>query len=203
MPKRYYDEDEDEDEEEFDEAEEEKEWISFTKQPDFLKIFGDKLPKDFNIPDLDKFIKNFMKQFKFPSDHSSSDGPVVWGFSMSVGPDKKPVIRQFGNVNPQKKKLLPEGTPEPLLDICEEDGELIVIAEIPGVRKSDISLNSTESHLKISVNSKNYKFFKDIQLPCKVEPEGAQARYKNGILEVKLKKRGNRHSHHNVNIRIE
>ena len=115
-------------------------------------------------------------------------GPYVYGFSISVGPDGKPVIREFGNVRPTRfgPRFVEER--EPLVDVVEEDDEVVVVAELPGVEKEDIDLSCTERELIISVDTEKRKYYKRLDLPVEVDPKSAKANYKNGVLEVRLKK---------------
>jgi len=115
-------------------------------------------------------------------------GPYVYGFSISIGPDGKPVVREFGNVRPTRfgPRFVEER--EPLVDVAEEDDEVVVVAELPGVEKEDIELNATERELVISVDTEKRKYYKRLELPAEVDPKSAKASYRNGILEVRLKK---------------
>ena len=74
-------------------------------------------------------------------------GPYVYGFSMSIGPDGKPIIREFGNVQPGRFGPQIREEREPLVDVMEEKDEVVVVAELPGVEKEDINLNATEDEL--------------------------------------------------------
>jgi len=114
--------------------------------------------------------------------------PYVYGFSLSIGPDGKPVIREFGNV--QKNRFGPriKEEREPLVDILEEDKHVVVVAELPGVEKEEINLFAAEDALTISVDTANRKYHKELALPAKVDPKSARASYKNGVLEVRLTK---------------
>ncbi|TFG05792.1 MAG: Hsp20/alpha crystallin family protein [Promethearchaeota archaeon] len=144
---------------------------------------------DFELEDIEDMIKKFMENFDFQDKLSGSKGPVVWGFSMTVGPDKKPIFRQFGDMHPKvKEKALKQLPYDPLTDVIEEPDTITVIAEIPGVRNTDINLNATERKLTIIVDTAELKFFKEVHLPCEVKSQTAKARYKNDILEIKMKK---------------
>jgi len=114
--------------------------------------------------------------------------PFVYGFTMRVGPDGKPVIREFGNIRPTRfgPRIVEER--EPLVDVIEEEDEVVVVAELPGVEKEDIDLNATERELVISVDTEERKYYKHLELPAEVDPRSAKASYKNGVLEVRLKK---------------
>ncbi len=113
--------------------------------------------------------------------------PIVRGFSIRIGPDGKPEIREFGT----KPLIKEEGVEErePLIDTIETDDEIQVIAEMPGVNKEDIELNASETKLEIKAEGENRKYYKVVDLPEEVDPESAKARYNNGVLEVILKKK--------------
>ena len=115
-------------------------------------------------------------------------GPFVYGYSVTIGPDGKPRIKEFGNVKTEtrmgKPRIEVKQQREPLLDILETDNHIQIIAELPGVEKRDIKLHGTEDTLTISVNTPNRKYHKETQLPVKVEPKQAKSSYKNGVLEV-------------------
>jgi len=117
-------------------------------------------------------------------------GPVVYGYSMTMGPDGKPAIREFGNIKPSRLRGLPATGEqrEPLVDVVTGDELVQVTAEVPGVEKKDIDLNTTENSLTISVDTEDRKYYKEVPLPEKVDPESAEATYKNGVLEVSMKK---------------
>ncbi len=56
---------------------------------------------------------------------------------------------------------------EPLVDIVETNEDVHVVAELPGVEKTDIKLYGTEDSLTISVDTPQYKYFKEVELPVK------------------------------------
>lgn len=124
-------------------------------------------------------------------------GPFVYGYSMTIGPDGKPVIREFGNIKPSLRHS-PFGLPkpgvkvreerEPLVDTIEEEDVVKVVAELPGVEKTDIQLQCEEKATTISVTNERRKYYKEIPLPAQVDPDSAKASYKNGVLEVVLTK---------------
>ncbi len=119
-------------------------------------------------------------------------GPVVYGYSVTIGPDGKPVIREFGNVKPSLKGFRPsldiKTEREPLVDVFSEDGSIKVVAELPGVEKQDIKLHATPKTLTISVNTPQRKYYKELELPAEIDPKTAKSVYRNGVLEVTLTK---------------
>lgn len=120
-------------------------------------------------------------------------GPFVYGCSVTIGQDGKPQIREFGNVKPKRKLGKPilgiSEKREPLVDILETDDEVRIIAELPGVEKEAIRLHGTKNSLTISVDTPQRKYHKNVELPVNVDPKQAKSSYKNGVLEVTVKKK--------------
>ncbi len=133
----------------------------------------------------DEIIK---KAFGNASERPKIRRTCVYGFSVSFGPDWKPVVREFGNLQPSRRGPKIQREREPPVDVIEEDKALIVVVELLGVEKEDINLHVIDKHLTISVDTPNRKYHKVLTLPARVEPKSAGATYKNGVLEIKLKK---------------
>ena len=151
-----------------------------------FKEFTTRLPKD------------YVRERKLPDGTTVREwGPFVYGYSMTIGPDGKPKISEFGNVKPSLKPA-PFGLTKPRLDVREERDPLVdvittekevkVLAELPGVEKEDIKLHGTEDTLTISVDTPQRKYYKELEMPENVDPKSAKTNYKNGVLEVTLKK---------------
>ncbi|MCJ7699633.1 Hsp20/alpha crystallin family protein [Candidatus Bathyarchaeota archaeon] len=133
--------------------------------------------------------KDYVRERKLPDGSTAREwGPFVYGYSVKIGSDGKPEVREFGNVKPSLKGPQVKEEREPLVDIVETDGEVQVVAELPGVEKKDIKLTSTEEELTISVDAPEHKYFKKIVFPAKVRVKEAKTQYKNGVLEVTLPK---------------
>jgi HSP20 family protein len=77
---------------------------------------------------------------------------------------------------------------ERLIDIIEGDQDIAVTIEIPNVEKNDITLYITEDSLEMTVDSTFLKYHKMLKLPCDVNAETARASYRNGVLDVVIKK---------------
>jgi len=132
--------------------------------------------------------KDYVRERRLPDGSTAREfGPFVYGYSMKVGSDGKPKIREFGNVKPRRNGLPHvQEEREPLVDIVETNGEIQVVAELPGVEKEDIKLSGTEDILTIMVDTAQRKYFKEVSLPGKVRVREAKSQYKNGVLEVTL-----------------
>lgn len=151
-----------------------------------LKEFTTRIPKD------------SVRERKLPDGTTVREfGPFVYGYSITIGPDGKPKIREFGNVKPSlrtepfgitRPRLDVKEEREPLVDVISTDGEVKVVAELPGVEKKDIKLHGTENTLTISVDTPTRKYFKEIEMPATINPQVAKTAYKNGVLEVTVPK---------------
>lgn len=143
---------------------------------------------------LEKMMDELMRQAfeSWEGSKSRQFEPHIYGFSMSVGPNGKPVIREFGNIH--RRGVGSAGIREvheerePLIDIFEEGDYVVVVAEVPGVKKEDIELYAAEDFLRISVSTAERSYYKKLILPAKVNPRSAKASYKNGVLEVRFQK---------------
>jgi HSP20 family protein len=140
--------------------------------------------------------KDLIRERKLPGGGTVKEvGPFVYGYSVTMGPDGKPVVREFGNVKPSLRAG-PRGAPklevkeerEPLVDVIVNN-DVKVVAELPGVDKKDIKLDASDRTLTISVSTEEHKYYKKIDLPTDIDPDSAKASYKNGVLEVTLTKR--------------
>ena len=92
------------------------------------------------------------------------------------------------------------GVREPLTDINETKEDVIVTMELPGATKNDISLDVSANGIEISAKTQKIsesetsegtsftQFKKFMNLPSEVDPDSVNATYKNGILEIYLKK---------------
>jgi HSP20 family protein len=90
------------------------------------------------------------------------------------------------------------------VDVSENDKSYIVRANIPGVKKEDISVDIDGNHVAISAEIKSFKedknetmihseryegkIFRSFTLDSSVDESKAQASYKDGLLELTLPK---------------
>ncbi len=92
----------------------------------------------------------------------------------------------------------------PPVDVYETDTEVVVKAELPGVKKEDIDITIKENTVQIRAERKEEreektenihrierfygKIERVIPLPAEVKAEEAKAQYKDGVLEIRLPK---------------
>jgi HSP20 family protein len=112
----------------------------------------------------------------------------VFGFSVKTAVGGKPVVESFGNVRKTPEGPKVEEEREPLTDVFDEDQEIRIYAEMPGVNEADIKLDLKEDILDISAQTGDRKYHKEVLLPSKVQADTMTSSYNNGILEIKVKK---------------
>ena len=120
-------------------------------------------------------------------------GPFVYGYSVKIGPDGRPIIREFGNIKPGlgagRPPLNLRDQRAPLVDVIEDEETVKVVAELPGVGKEDIKLYAVERTLTIEVDTPRRKYYKKLELPVEVDETSARSTYRNGVLETVMKKK--------------
>jgi HSP20 family protein len=78
--------------------------------------------------------------------------------------------------------------PKPLIDVLENDDEVVVVAEFAGFDRENIKTNVKNQRLTLSAHASDRKYYKSLNLPRRVIPATIRTAYKNGVLEIRLKK---------------
>ena len=145
---------------------------------EFDRLFKQMSGSFMNLDDVFEMLKNA----------GNISGPIFYGYTMTTGPDGKPVVNEFGNV---KSDMLPtQEKREPLIDtlVDEKEKTLKVIAEMPGVEKSDVNVVvGVDRVIHIDAERGEKKYHVKVPIKHKVDPEPPKATYKNGILELVFK----------------
>jgi len=77
---------------------------------------------------------------------------------------------------------------EPLIDVLEEKDEVIVVAEFAGFNRENLRIHVKNQRLTLSAEALDRKYHKSLNLPTGVIPNSIRTAYKNGVLEIRLKK---------------
>ncbi len=140
------------------------------------RIFKKMSNSFFNIDDISEEFKG-----------NSDSGSCCYGYTMTVGPDGKPVVKEYGDVKPG---LLPTSdTREPIVDTIVDEKEKIVklVAEMPGVEKTDLKVVVENKIVDLSAEHNEKKYHVKVPIQHKVDENSAKASYKNGILQLVFK----------------
>jgi HSP20 family protein len=116
--------------------------------------------------------------------------PYYYGYQITVGPDGKPHIREFGNARPSAKGLMEQSTVrEPLVDtnLDEKDNTLTITAEMPGITKQDVKVAVDDGLVTIHAEKGDKKYHTELPIGTELDSDTAKATYTNGILELKIK----------------
>ncbi|MFN7105594.1 MAG: archaeal heat shock protein Hsp20 [Pyrobaculum sp.] len=144
-----------------------------------------------------KFIEEFERQFEeelrnFQQPGRGKPRYYYYGFEVTVGPDGKPLVREFGNIKRRQdvEKIEVVDEIDPLTDIVEEDDKIKVVIDLPGVERESIRTYISEDGHMLTVDAKGEerKYRKEIRLPAAVDPNKTKATYKNGVLSIELEK---------------
>jgi HSP20 family protein len=106
----------------------------------------------------------------------------------------------------KNKGLVSSNYKAPVSDLYETDKEVIAEVDMPGVDKNDIKVNVTEDAIEIKAEKKNefkeedkkkgmYRlersfagFYRSFALLNSVDPDKANAKYKDGVLKITVPK---------------
>jgi HSP20 family protein len=96
------------------------------------------------------------------------------------------------------------GTVAPYVDVAEKEGKLVIKADIPGVKKEDISINVKGDMLEIGAERKEDteeegegyvrrertygRYYRTIPLPVEVDKELVNATFEDGVLSIEMPK---------------
>ena len=111
----------------------------------------------------------------------------VYGFSVRMGLGGTPTVEHFGNIRATDEGPVVAEEREPLVDVFDEGELILVVAELPGVDKNDIQIEVQDDILSLSTTGER-KYAKELLLPSLVDPATMETIYRNGILEVRLRK---------------
>lgn len=114
-------------------------------------------------------------------------GHGVYGVSVRVGIGGEPHIERFGNIRPTREGPEVVDVREPLIDVFDEDKEIVIAAELPGVKEEAIEVEVQGDILTLSASGER-RYAKEVLLPSPVDPASLKRSFKNGLLELRLKK---------------
>ncbi|MEM0489097.1 MAG: Hsp20/alpha crystallin family protein [Candidatus Bathyarchaeia archaeon] len=127
--------------------------------------------------------KKKLKRHSWPKKNKRFNGDTFRMKYVKIGgsqPHKYGVLKTF------TKKMMKE--PAPLIDVFQNGDYITVVAELKGFRRENIKVEVEGQRLTLSAKASNRKFYKVLSLPNKVLPESLRTNYKNGVLEIRLKK---------------
>jgi HSP20 family protein len=107
----------------------------------------------------------------------------------------------YGFGRPDLSDRLLRGVRMSQTDIYQQDGDLLVSVDLPGIKKEDISVALLEGDLLIQGESRaeeeqgksyywrerrNRSYYRRVRLPFEAHPDTITAKYADGVLEVRI-----------------
>ena len=155
-----------------------------------------------------KAPKELVREYETPEGGKVREiGPIVYGYSATIGPDGKPRVREFGNVRPGMKVGISTGNGlrgvgeratqitaerEPLSDVITTDKEVKVVVELPGANKENIKVNAYEGSVEVKADAQDRKYRRVIDIPAaaaaNIDVQSVKSTFKNGLLEIVFKR---------------
>ncbi len=146
------------------------------------------------VRDIDRVPKDLIREYETPTGGRVREvGPLVYGYSVTIGPDGKPKVREFGNVRSLGGGVAVPALAterEPLADVITTDKDVKVTIEMPGISKNDVKINVYDGAVEVStIEAAPRKYHRVIDLPSDTDIETAKSKYTNGILEITFNKK--------------
>lgn len=129
-------------------------------------------------------------------------GLMVWNPFAELERIRREFDRLLEELVPKEEAV--ERVFAPAVEVYETDSEVVVKAELPGVKKEDVEVTLKDNHLIIKGEKKEEReektetvhrvervygrFERVIALPAEVKTEGVKAEFKDGVLEIRLPK---------------
>jgi HSP20 family protein len=111
----------------------------------------------------------------------------VYGVSVRVGIGGEPHVERFGNIRSTTEGPEVVDVREPLIDVFDEGTEIVIAAELPGAKDDEIQVEIKSDVLALS-SSGERSYAKEVLLPSPVDAASMRRSFKNGLLELRLKK---------------
>ncbi len=153
----------------------------------FRDRFFEQMDKEFS--DAEDMLNRMFKTVTETGTTGSLTQPYFYGYQITVGPDGKPHIREFGNVRPSQKGLIEQSViRQPLVDtsVNEKENTLIITAEMPGITKEDVKVTMEEGLVIIHAEKGNKKYHTELPVDNELDADSTKASYINGVLELKI-----------------
>lgn len=133
--------------------------------------------------EVGRFTERFADALEQVHEASASgpDGGTPFGFRVDIGPDGDAQVEAVG----------PDAGPaagsarEPPTDVVCGRGIVAVTAQMPEAEKGDVDVRVLHDRVEVRTDG-DPGYVADVDLPTEVEPETAQATFRNGVLDVRM-----------------
>jgi len=130
--------------------------------------------------------KKTAKKFNILNIFKSKEKSTPRTFRVKASNSKRSTRKARYRVETIPEEQLKE--PPRLIDVLEDNGEIAVFAEFAGFSKENLRISLKDQRLTLSARTSERRYHKSLNLPKRVVPETLCTTYKNGVLEIRLKK---------------
>lgn len=165
----------------------------------FRDFFGFRSPFDEFFREIQRIMRRWMRDIEefditiprelFERGEFPKGKSYVYGFSVTIGPDGKPIIKEFGNIKPTSMGIISKEEWEPISTVIPEKDKFRIVVDLPGAKKETIKIDATSKTIEVRAESDDRKFYKKIDLTEEINPDSAKAKYNNGVLEIIVEKK--------------
>lgn len=142
-----------------------------------------------SIDDFDALFDEIFKEVEMIFSRMGFGEPIIRGFSITIGPDGKPVFREIGPRRTVKEvDMEREEEKEVYVDIIDEKDHYLILADMPGVDEDKIEVYTRDNKLIIKGKGIN-AYYKVVNLPKNASGKIREWKYEHGILKVKIGKK--------------
>lgn len=169
----------------------------------FDDIFGgfDEMMHDMEreFEDMEKWIsEDFVMEYTTPRHRNVRErGPMVYGYSITIGPNGRPKISEFRNVKRSRRvsrlvrsEIGGKSGTEPLVDVITTEKEVKAIVQMPVVSKDRIKIYAYDNTVEVKSIDPQKRYHHTFEIPPETDIETVKSTYNNGILEITFNKRG-------------
>jgi len=153
----------------------------------FRDRFFDQIDKEFS--EAEDMLNRMFRTVRETGSTASQTSPYFYGYQITIGPEGKPHIGEFGNIRPSTNGLTEKSTVrQPLVDtrFNDKDNTMVITAEMPGITKEDVKVSMEEGLVTIHAEKGNKKYHTELPVEKELDTDSTKASYINGILELKI-----------------
>lgn len=138
--------------------------------------------------EIDRYFRRAFRSFfdAGPGVSAEADvaGPFYYGYTMTVGPDGRPTLREYGNAGPGARPA--SDSRNLAVETIVDDGQRLVklVAEMPGVEKSDVKIRVNGRTVGIDAENGKKRYRASVPVKARIDTNSAKASYRNGVLEI-------------------
>lgn len=147
-----------------------------------------------------------LEQIEKPAEVATRLASTPFEFMKRFGEEMDNLFGEFGfgrgSLTQNLERRFGAGLWTPQVEMFERNGELIVRADLPGMRKNDVKVEVTDDGITIEGERRNEeeeksdgffrtersygRFYRRLPIPAGVDPEEATATFENGVLEITM-----------------